>query len=205
MSWQSGRDARSSADGERMSDSDRELTTSEQNRRLLMKLGGVVVAMFVFAVFLMPPIYDVFCEITGLNGKTGGKAAAVSASVDDSRRLTMEFLVATDKALPWDFSYEAPAVKVHPGQITKTMFFVENRDSRAITGRAVPSVSPSEAARYVKKTECFCFREQRLEAGERKAMPMIFYIDPAIPAHIKTVTLSYTFYNLTDQARTASH
>lgn len=180
------------------------VTTAEKNRRLLLRLGAVVVGMFVFAVFLMPPIYDAFCELTGLNGKGANKAAAAPTLVDGSRSLTMEFLVDTDKALPWDFRYETPAVKVSPGEITRTTFFVHNRDSRVITGRAVPSISPSEAARYVKKTECFCFREQQLAGGEGKAMPMIFYIDPAIPKHITTVTLSYKFYNLTDQVRTAS-
>lgn len=180
------------------------LSTVERNRRLLFKLGAVVVGMFVFAVFVMPPLYEAFCELTGLNGKGATRAAVASATVDAERSLTLEFLVATDKALPWDFRYEKPAVMVHPGAITKTTFFVKNRDSRAITGRAVPSISPGEAARYVKKTECFCFREQRLEAGEEKAMPMIFYIDPAIPQHITTVTLSYKFYNLTDQAKTAN-
>lgn len=178
-------------------------TVADRNRRLLLKLGAVVVGMFGFAVFVMPPLYDAFCELTGLNGKVSGKAAAPTAQVDDSRRLTMQFLVDTDKALPWDFQYETPSVRVFPGQITKTMFFVKNRDSQAITGRAVPSISPAEAARYVKKTECFCFREQRLEAGEGKAMPMIFYVDPAIPRHITTVTLSYKFFKLTDQGQTA--
>lgn len=179
-------------------------TIADRNRRLLLRLGTVVVAMFGFAVFVMPPIYDVFCELTGLNGKGSNKAAAASTVVDASRTLTMEFLVDTDKALPWDFTHETAALKVNPGQITKTLFFVKNRDSRAITGRAVPSISPSEAARYLKKTECFCFREQRLEAGESREMPVIFYVDPAIPRHITTVTLSYKFYNLTDQAQTAS-
>lgn len=179
-------------------------STAAKNRRLLLRLGMVVVGMFVFAVFLMPPIYDAFCELTGLNGKGSTRAAVASTRVDDSRTLTMEFLVDTDKALPWDFTRGTTAVQVHPGQITKTMFFVKNRDSQAITGRAVPSISPGEAAKYVKKTECFCFREQRLAAGEGKAMPMIFYVDPAIPEHITTVTLSYKFYNLTDQVQTAS-
>lgn len=179
-------------------------STTEKNRRLLLRLGGVVVAMFVFAVFVMPPLYDAFCEITGLNGKTSGKAAAAPTAVDASRQLTIEFLVDTDKALPWDFRQESPALTVAPGQITRTTFYVQNREPRAITGRAVPSISPGEAARYVKKTECFCFREQHLAAGEGKAMPMIFYIDPAIPKHITTVTLSYKFYNLTDQVQTAS-
>lgn len=185
-------------------DMDKMESTADKNRRLLLKLGTVVVAMFVFAVFLMPPIYDAFCELTGLNGKGSGKAAAASAQVDASRVVTLQFLVDTDKALPWDFRQETAAVRVHPGQITKTMFFVKNRDDQAITGRAIPSISPGEAARYVKKTECFCFREQQLAAGEGKTMPMIFYIDPAIPRHITTVTLSYKFYNLTDQVQTAS-
>lgn len=187
-----------------MQSNELDTSTADKNRRLLLRLGGVVVGMFVFAVFIMPPLYDAFCEITGLNGKTSGKAAAAPASVDTSRQLTMEFLVSTDKALPWDFRYESPALTVSPGQITRTTFFVQNREQREIIGRAVPSISPSEAARYVKKTECFCFREQALAAGEGKAMPMIFYVDPAIPRHITTVTLSYKFYNLTDQVQTAS-
>lgn len=187
-----------------MQSNEMDTTTAEKNRRLLLRLGGVVVGMFVFAVFVMPPLYDAFCEITGLNGKTSGKAAAAPTVVDSSRSVTMEFLVATDKALPWDFRYETPALKVSPGQITRTTFYVQNREQRAIVGRAVPSISPNEAARYVKKTECFCFREQQLAAGEGKAMPMIFYVDPALPKHITTVTLSYKFYNLTDQAQTAS-
>jgi cytochrome c oxidase assembly protein subunit 11 len=93
-------------------------------------------------------------------------------------------------------------MEVHPGEIAKTMFHVKNRsDARAISWRAIPSISPNEAAQYFRKTECFCFREQTLEGGAGKAMPMIFYIDPAhSKAHITTVTLSYKFYNLTHQA-----
>lgn len=177
---------------------------AEKNRRLLVKLGAVVVGMFLFAVFIMPPIYDVFCELTGLNGKTSNQAATAPVASDQSRMVTVEFLVDTDKALPWDFRHGVAAVRVHPGEITKTMFYVTNRDTKAITGRAVPSISPNEAAQYFKKTECFCFLEQRLEGGAEKAMPMIFYIDPALPKHITTVTLSYKFYNLTEQAMAAS-
>jgi len=180
-----------------------DLSVAEKNRRLLFRLGAVVAGMFVFAVFVMPPIYDVFCEMTGLNGKTSSQAAAAPVASDTSRKVTVEFLVDTDKALPWDFRYEKAAVEVHPGEITKTLFFVKNRDKGAITGRAVPSISPNEAAQYFKKTECFCFQEQRLEGSAEKAMPMIFYIDPAMPKHITTVTLSYKFYNLTEQAKTA--
>lgn len=179
-------------------------STAQQNRRLLWRLCVVAVAMFVFAVFVMPPIYDVFCEITGLNGKGSSKAASASVPADVSRTVTVEFLVDTDSALPWDFSRGASSVRVHPGEISKTLFFVKNRDQRAITGRAIPSISPAEAAQYVKKTECFCFNEQRLEGGAEKRMPMIFYIDPALPKHITTITLSYKFYKQPDQLKTPS-
>lgn len=175
-----------------------------RNQRLLVRLGAVVVGMFLFAVFVMPPIYEVFCELTGLNGKTSGRAAETPAVTDVSRRVTVEFLVDTDSQLPWDFSHGAPSMEVHPGEIAKTVFYVRNRDSREITGRAIPSVSPNEAAQYLRKTECFCFQEQTLKGGASKSMPMIFYVDPALPAHIRTVTLSYKFYNQTHQAMAAS-
>ncbi len=169
---------------------------AESNRRLLIRLGLVVVGMFVFAVFLMPPIYEAFCELTGLNGKGSNKAAAASVREDQSRTVSVEFLVDTDAALPWEFRKGEPAVRVHPGVITKTLFYVKNLDGKAVTGRAIPSISPNEAAKHVKKTECFCFREQRLDSGEEKEMPMVFYVDPALPAHITTITLSYKFYNM---------
>lgn len=183
---------------------EKELSTTRQNQRLLWRLALVVVAMFLFAVFVMPPLYDVFCEITGLNGKGSNKAAVASVHTDASRMVNVEFLVKTDGALPWDFRRGVPAVRVHPGEITKTVFFVRNRDWRTISGRAIPSISPAEAAQYLKKTECFCFGEQRLEGGAEKSMPMIFYIDPALPKHITTITLSYTFYNQSDRVKTAN-
>jgi cytochrome c oxidase assembly protein subunit 11 len=171
-------------------------TTTDKNRRLLWRLAWVGVAMFAFAIFVLPPMYDAFCEITGLNGKGSNTAAVAPVQEDDSRSVNVEFLVDTDAALPWEFRRGMPAVTVHPGVITKTMFFVKNQDGKAVTGRAVPSISPNEAAKYFKKTECFCFQEQRLEGGVEKEMPMVFYIDPALPKHITTITLSYKFYNM---------
>lgn len=175
-----------------------------RNQRLLVRLGVVVVGMFLFAVFLMPPIYEVFCELTGLNGKTSGRAAAAPVVADTSRRVTVQFLVDTDSQLPWDFSRGVASLEVHPGEIARTEFHVKNRDAGQVTGRAIPSVSPSEAAQYLRKTECFCFGEQTLVGGAEKSMPMIFYIDPGLPAHIRTVTLSYKFYNQTHQAIAAA-
>lgn len=172
---------------------------------MLVRLLAVVVGMFLFAVFVMPPIYDVFCELTGLNGKTSNVAAAAPTTPEDrSRQLTVEFLTDTDKALPWEFRHERASLRMSPGEIVQTSFYVKNRAGHAVVGRAVPSISPAEATQYLKKTECFCFREQSLAAGAEKHMPVIFYVDPAIPRHITTITLSYKFYNMTDQATVVS-
>lgn len=176
-----------------------------RNKTLLLKLAGVVVLMFLFAVFVMPPLYDAFCELTGLNGKTSGKAASgPAAAVEQGRSLNVEFLTSTDKELPWLFRYETASVKVHPGEIVKVGFYVKNNADQAVTGRAVPSISPAEATQYFKKTECFCFREQKLEAGSEKEMPVVFYVDPAIPRHLTTITLSYRFYRMKDEVAVAS-
>lgn len=166
------------------------------NRRLLRRLLLVALAMFGFAVFVMPPLYDVFCELTGLNGKTAATAAVASTQIDTTRTVTVEFLVHTDAALPWRFRRETAAVRVQPGRIVQTAFYVGNDSAAAVTGRAVPSISPSVAAQYLKKTECFCFREQTLQAGEEKKLPLIFYVDPALPRQVTTITLAYTYYNM---------
>lgn len=166
---------------------------------LLLKLLVVVVAMFAFAIFVMPPIYTVFCQITGLNGKTNKVAVAgPSGPADFNREVRVEFLTATDPALPWDFSYEVSRLVTHPGEITQTRFHVHNRSDHALVGHAVPSISPSAAARYFKKTQCFCFSNQTLAAWESKDMPVVFYIDPAMPHDLTTITLSYTFYKQPD-------
>jgi cytochrome c oxidase assembly protein subunit 11 len=180
-------------------------TTARKNRILLLKLTLVVVAMFVFAMFVMPPIYNVFCQLTGLNGKTNKTAVQGPAGpADFSREIRVQFLTATDPALPWVFHYRDPELKTHPGEITQTAFYVENAADRQMTGHAVPSISPSEAAQYFKKTQCFCFSNQTLKAGEKRTMPVIFYVDPAIPKGITTITLSYTFYKQPDTAPSAT-
>jgi len=176
------------------------LTTADKNRVLLLKLMVVVVAMFAFAIFVMPPIYTVFCQITGLNGKTNREAVAApaAATADLGRDVRVEFLTSVDPALPWDFHYQISRLSTHPGQITQTEFYVKNNADHPVTGHAVPSISPSEAARYFKKTQCFCFSSQTLAAGESRSMPVVFYVDPAMPSDLTTITLSYRFYKQPD-------
>lgn len=176
-------------------------TTEKQNQQWLLRLLVLAVVMFAFAIAVMPPIYTVFCQLTGLNGKTNATAvAAPQGSGDLARDVRVEFLTAVDPALPWGFRYEAPSVSVHPGQIVTTHFHVSNSATVPVTGHAVPSISPAAAARYFKKTQCFCFSNQTLKPGESRDMPVVFYVDPALPVDLTTITLSYTFYKQPDPA-----
>lgn len=168
------------------------------HKALMRKLIFICCAMFAFG-FALVPLYDVFCEITGINGKTANTAATASSRVDETREIRVEFLANRDPGMPWEFAPEINQIHLHPGQVKVMNFYAENTTGKAMVGRAVPSVSPGEAARYFKKIECFCFTEQPLSAHERKAMPVQFYIDPELPRHFTTITLSYRLYESTPQ------
>lgn len=164
----------------------------------MRKLILICIAMFAFGYALVP-LYDVFCELAGINGKTSNRAVKTTARVDESREIAVEFLANRDVSIPWSFEPEIAQIKLHPGQITVVNFIVQNPMAEAMVGRAVPSVSPGEAAKYFKKIECFCFSEQPLDAHERRAMPVQFYVDPELPAQFTTITLSYRLYKHTPQ------
>lgn len=150
--------------------------------------------MFGFG-FALVPLYDVFCSVTGINGKTGGRVSNIeSVKIDDSREIKVEFLTSLNEDMPWDFKALKNSVKVHPGQVIKVEFMARNTSDRDITGQAIPSVSPGLAAKYFKKTECFCFSEQKLKAGEEKIMPLVFVVDPLISEDVHEISLSYTFF-----------
>ena len=154
----------------------------------------VVIGMFGFG-FALVPLYDVFCDVTGLNGKTGGQIALpVELNVDTGREITVEFMATLNESMPWSFYPEVKSVRVHPGQPTKISFYARNNTGAEVIGQAVPSIAPGLAASYFQKTECFCFTEQALQAGEEKHMPVVFIVDPSIPKDINVLTLSYTFF-----------
>ena len=166
----------------------------QSNLKLTLQLGVMVVAMFGFG-YLMVPIYDVFCEITGLNGKTAQSAAEVIEQAQD-RLVTIEFVSSVNQNGPWEFRPSVSRMQVHPGKLYDTTFFARNQLDRIQVGHAVPSVVPGSAARHFQKTECFCFESQEFAPGEGRDMPVRFILDPELPAHIDTVTLSYTFFAL---------
>ena len=171
--------------------------TKQRGIRELAKVaGGVVLASFLFG-FAMVPIYRIACEhVLGIKlaGDVVRPEKVAAMVVDESRTVTVEFVAGVNSKLPWAFAPELKRIDVHPGKLTEVWFDATNQSAHAIVGNAVPSVAPSSASLYFNKTECFCFTEQRLDAGESRRMPVRFVVDPQLPATVKTLTLSYTFY-----------
>ncbi len=168
--------------------------------RLLFKLVVVVIGMFGFG-FAMVPIYNIICDITGINGKTGTLTAseAKQLQVDENRLVTVEFVANLNQNLDWEFRPSVRKMQVHPGKVYETSYYARNKTDERMVGQASYSVAPHEAATHFSKTECFCFTEQSFEAGQRRDMPLRFVIDPRMPDYVETVSLSYTFFDITDK------
>ncbi len=170
---------------------------SASNRRMLKKLLVVALGMFGFG-FALVPFYNKICEVAGLrNLWQPGEAEAVAANtqVDLTRKVTIEF-DSNVRMLPWTFKPKASSIEIHPGELTQMVYEVRNTLNEPVTGQAVPSYGPRQAALYFKKLECFCFTQQTLAAGEVREMPVVFVVDPALPRDVNTITLSYTFFRV---------
>ena len=159
-----------------------------------LKLTLIPLLMFGFG-FALVPLYDVICDVTGLNGKTGRiEAAEIKGDpVDRTRTIEVRFLANTGSGLPWSFEPLVKKMEVHPGQVYEAMYRVRSTSDEKTLGQAIPSVSPGLAAAHFNKTECFCFNKQELKPGESKEMPLRFVIDQKLPKELKTITMSYTF------------
>lgn len=166
--------------------------------KLVAKLAITVLAMFGFG-FAMVPLYDVFCQVTGMNGKTGGKVAyeVTTADVDAARTVTVQFAATNNSGMSWEFRPMQSLIDVHPGELNEVKFYARNPSSIRMVAQAVPSISPSIGADYLHKTECFCFTQQVLEAGESIEMPVRFFVDKALPADVHKLTLTYTMFDVT--------
>lgn len=171
-------------------------------RRGVWKLVVVVGAMFGFG-FALVPMYNAICQLVNLNGKDAAllQASAVQEQVNENRLVKVEFVTTVNGGRVFKFRPEQSSIEVHPGKLYTVSFYAENQQDEAVVGQAVPSVQPTSAAGHLHKTECFCFNRQPFAANEQKHMPVRFMIDPALPADIETLTLSYTFFDVTEQAR----
>jgi len=155
--------------------------------------------MFAFG-FALVPIYNSLCKTLGINGKTNAQAIAYDSehtAVDKRRVVEVEFVATNNGQVPWVFKPSVKRIKVHPGEVARLSFYAENRTNRTMTVQAIPSVTPGIAAKYLKKTECFCFAKQTLNGHEAMDMPLLFHLDADLPKKISTLTLSYTLFDVT--------
>jgi len=164
--------------------------------RTLLKRALIAASVMFFFGFSLVPIYDILCELTGLNGKTGQISSAEAHAADlSTRRVRLQFDTTVNSALKWQFVPETDEMTVRLGELTEAWFDTTNLSPFAIVGQAVPSVTPGAASVFFNKTECFCFTEQKLEGHENRRMLVRFMIDPNLPDNVDVVTLSYTFFN----------
>ena len=166
------------------------------NRAMLGKLLVVTVVMFGFGYALVP-VYRQMCELLGINvltQKDGTVARPANTQVDTSRSVTVE--LDGNAQGPWRFRPTTRSITVHPGELATVMYEVVNTQDRTVQAQAIPSYAPQSATPHFKKVECFCFKQQTMQPREARQMPVVFFIDPALPREVKTITLSYTFFEV---------
>ena len=169
------------------------MNVGRENRRLSRRLTLVALGMFGFA-FALVPFYNQICQALGINSIEQA-AEAVNTQVDSSRIVTIE-LDANAHNLPWRFKPLVNEIKVHPGELAVVEYEIVNANATPVTGQAVPSYGPQRADEYFQKIECFCFKQQTLQPGETRVMPVRFVVDPKLPKDVTTITLSYTFFEV---------
>ena len=171
------------------------------NRSMLGKLLVFVCVMGGFG-YAMVPMYKTICEVLGVNVVARGEADStayrskgpVNSQVDLARNVTVEF--DANARGPWEFHPAQSSVVVHPGEMTTVMYEFKNTQPRTMTAQAIPSYAPGVAAGHFTKVECFCFTQHTLAPGESKTWPVVFYVDDKLPKDVKTITLSYTFFEV---------
>lgn len=171
----------------------------KKHTRIVASLTVLVILMLGFG-FALIPIYNTLCKALNINGKTNTIAEAYDRStvqIDKERLIEVQFVATNNSQVPWIFRPSTQKIKIHPGEITRLSFYAENQTNHRMTVQAIPSVTPGLAAKYLKKTECFCFTQQSLNGHEAMDMPLLFHLDPELPKNIHTLTLSYTLFDVT--------
>ncbi len=173
------------------------------NRRLTAKLLLMAAGSFAFG-FALVPLYDVFCEITGIGTREQlSRASAVDTELPAvARTVTIEFTASVPGGGQWEFAPVAATMDVQPGRLYETRYRAKNLSGRETTGQAVPSIAPARAAQYLRKTECFCFVPQKFARDEERELVVRFAVDHELPAGIDRLTLSYAFYDIAQPGRT---
>ena len=171
---------------------------NQGSKKTIRTLCFAVLGMFTFS-FALVPLYDVFCEVTGLNGKIELRATNdTNIEIENGRDVSIQFVSHNNEEMPWTFEPSEDSIKIKTGKYHTATFYVKNPTNRTMTAQAIPSVAPSNAASHLKKLECFCFEEQELAPGEDALLPVRLIFDDKLPSAINSVVLSYTIFDVTD-------
>ena len=171
---------------------------NQGSKKTIRTLCFAVLGMFTFS-FALVPLYDVFCEVTGLNGKIELRATNnTNIEIDDGRDISIQFVSHNNEEMPWTFEPSEDSIKIKTGKYHTATFYVKNPTNRTMIAQAIPSVAPSNAASHLKKLECFCFEQQELAPGEDALLPVRLIFDDKLPSSINSVVLSYTIFDVTD-------
>jgi len=173
-----------------------EIEKRKITKRFWITLVSAPILMLLFAVFVMPPIYEVLCDITGFNGTTGRVDTEQQYDVDDERLVEVSFFASTMPGFPVQFGPKVASMDVVPGKFYTTSYIAKNNTDKEVVGQAIPSVAPSDAALHFKKLECFCFNRQVFKPHEEVEMTLRFVIEPEMDENIQDVSLSYNFFKL---------
>lgn len=171
---------------------------NQGSKKTIRTLCFAVLGMFTFS-FALVPLYNVFCEVTGLNGKIELRATNdTNIEIDNGRDVSIQFVSHNNEEMPWTFEPSEDSIKIKTGKYHTATFYVKNPTDRTMIAQAIPSVAPSNAASHLKKLECFCFEEQELAPGEDALLPVRLIFDDKLPSAINSVVLSYTIFDVTD-------
>jgi cytochrome c oxidase assembly protein subunit 11 len=180
--------------------------SQQKNKRLTLLLLVGVLGMFGFC-YMLVPLYELVCKREGINGKSvlSPVKAAPGMRVDYARTIKVDFTTTLHGSLKFKFIPLQRHIEIHPGETKLIYFYAENQTGNELTVQAIPSITPMDAARFLKKTQCFCFTQQYFFKGERADMPVYFFIDPDVPKEVKEITLSYTLFDATGYIKNQQH
>ncbi|MGB8338072.1 MAG: cytochrome c oxidase assembly protein [Burkholderiales bacterium] len=167
-----------------------------QNRAMLRKLLVISLMMLGFG-FALVPFYKKICEVTGINQLRTAQVIPANTQVDLSRDIKVEFLATTNQNMPLEFTPLHSGINLHPGQLVTVNYRVVNKTDRTLVAQAVPSFSPELAGKYFIKQNCFCFTRQTFAPHEVREMPVTFVVKNDVPDDMRTISLSYTFFDVT--------
>ena len=170
--------------------------TRRENASLTRRLLVMVAGSFAFG-FALVPLYDVICEAAGI--RVNEAPSKIAQSEATSREVALEFVSIVAPGGEWELTPATREIVVQPGRLHEAKFRIRSRASVPVSGQAVPSVAPAYTAKYLQKTECFCFTPQDFGPAQEREFTVRFIVDPDLPPQVDRMTLAYSMYTLPEK------